>query len=255
MAFCPKCGKKGIKGVFCSDCAEDELGLSFKDVVVKKCVDCDKFMVKFQWRSFDDVDEGIVEAVRTKIKNPREIPLEVIPRHKELVNKPGVKQELEMEVSVEGQDFIIPGWIEFTYCDRCCKAGTEYFEGTLQLRNVGKDVVDYVRKDIVDNQVSVAKEIVKGKNVDMKLSSAKYLRALGKRLQQRFNGELTISSKLFTRNKMTSKEVHRVTVLFKIRDYKVGDVVESRGKNVKIKTVGKRVSGVDVDTGKKVFVE
>jgi NMD protein affecting ribosome stability and mRNA decay len=258
MAFCPKCGKKGIKGRFCKDCAGNKLDLGFKDIVVKKCVDCNRFMIRSSWKEFEDADEGIVAAAIGRIRNPGKVGLDIVPRHKEIMNKPGLKQEIELEIEASGQDFIIPAFIDFTYCDKCRKAGSDYFEGTLQLRGADDKLADYVKADIAahaNEGVHVAKATGRGGNLDFKLTSAKYMRALGKRLKQRFNGELTETSKLFSKDKQTGKEIHRVTVLFRMRGYKVGDVVESRGRKVKIKTVGKRVSGVDTETGKKVFVE
>ncbi len=258
MAFCPKCGKKGIRGRFCEECAEGELGLAFKDIVVKKCVECPRVMVKHVWQLFDDVDSGIISAALVKIKNPKELELSLEPVYKELKNKPGAKDDIELKVVVEGEEFSIPATIEYTYCPKCCKADSQYFEGTLQLREATPELLEFVRADIAAHEkdgVHIAKESGRGGSADFKLTSTKYMRQLGKRLKSRFNGELTETVKLFTRNKQTSKEVYRTNVLFKLRKHKVGDVVEYRGKKVKIKTMGKRISGVDRDTGKKIFVE
>lgn len=258
MRFCPKCGKKGIKGDFCSECSEKALGLEFKDISIKKCIDCDRFMVKHQWLSFRSVDDGIISAVNPKIKNPRKLHLDIVPHYRKLKDKPGAKQDIELEISADHQEFVIPAIIEFTYCPKCSKAGSQYFEGTLQIREATSELLDFVRRDIAKHAkdgVHVTKESGKGKNIDFRLTSAKYMRALGKKLKQKFNGELTETSKLFSRNKQTSKDIHRISVLFKMRKYKIGDVVKSRERNVRIKTMGKRVSGVDVETGKKVFVD
>lgn len=258
MVFCPKCGKKGIKGTFCDECAEGELGLAFKDIVIKKCVECPRIMVKHVWQHFDDSAEGIVAAALTKIKNPKNLDIDIVPLYKELKNKPGAKDDIELEVDVEGQTFNIPASIEYTYCPKCAKADSQYFEGTLQLREATPELLEFVRADIAAHAkdgVHIAKEKGRGGSADFQLTSTKYMRQLGKRLRARFNGELTETVKLFSRNKQTSKEIYRTNVLFKLRKHKVGDVVESRGRKVKIKSIGKRVSGVDVDTGKKVFVE
>ncbi|MBW2971703.1 hypothetical protein KY359_01580 [Candidatus Woesearchaeota archaeon] len=258
MAFCPKCGKRGIKGRFCDECAEKELGLEFKDLAIKKCIECDRFMVRNAWKEFLNTDEGIINAVYPKIKNPKNVMLDITPRYKELKDKPGAKQEIELEISADGQDFIIPATIDFTYCDKCSKKGTEYFEGTLQLRNATPEAMEYVKKDIAEHEgkgVHLTKETGRGGNIDFKLTSAKYIRALGKSLKQNFNGELTETARLFTRDKQRSKDVHRISVLFKMRSYSIGDIVESKGRKVRITTLGKKVTGVDVKTGKKVFVE
>ena len=258
MAFCPKCGKKGIKGDFCSECAGEELDLEFKEIRIKKCISCDRFMIKSRWQRFRNTDEGIISAVNTKIKNPKKIYLDIKPQYKELKDKPGAKQEVELAITADSQEFVIPATIDFTYCPKCAKAGTQYFEGTFQLRDASADVLGFVRKDIAAHEkegVHVTKETGKAGNMDFQLTSAKYIRALGKKLKQKFKGELKETSKLFSRDRLTGKELHRINVLFRLRRYKIGDVVESKGRMVKIKTLGKRVSGVDIKTGKKVFVE
>lgn len=258
MRFCPKCGKKGIKDDFCSECTINNLNLGFKNIVIKKCIDCVRFMVRNQWLEFPDVDEGIVQSSLPKIKNPKKIVLDIVPHHEQIFkNKPGAKQDIELHITADGQDYTIPAIIEFTYCPYCAKAGSQYFEGTLQLRETTPELVDFVRNDIAENTkfgVHIETENIKGNRADFRLTSTKYMRQLGKRLTARFNGELTETVKLFTRDKQTSKEVYRTNVLFRLRHYKIGDIVESRGRKIKIKTIGKRVSGVDVDTGKKVFV-
>lgn len=256
MAFCPRCGKKGIKGRFCKECGTKELDLSFNDIVITKCINCTRFQIHHKWETFSDLDEGLVKAAIARIKNPGRIPLDVTPSYEPLKNKPGAKQDIELNLVAEDQEFVVPAVIEFTYCDHCAKEGTEYFEGTLQLRNATPEALAFVRKDLAAAAgVHLTKETGHGKDLDFKITSAKYLRALGKRLKQRFNGELHETSKLFSLNKQTGKEIHRVTVLFKLRDYRIGDVVEnSKGQKIRIKTLGKRASGIDVETGKKAFL-
>ena len=256
--FCPKCGKKGIKGDFCSECSRENLNLSFKEIIIKTCVDCGRIQVKNQWQNFKHLSIGIVRAAQNKIKNPRKILLHIEPVYKSLKNKPGAKQNIELAITADHEEFVIPATIEFTYCPYCAKAGSQYFEGTLQIRDATPKVIDFVRNDIAKHAkkgVHITKESGRGKNKDFQLTSTKYMRQLGKRLKSRFNGEITETVKLFTRDKQTSRDVYRTNVLFRMRHYKVGDIIESKGRKVRIKTLGKRVSGIDVKTGKKVFVD
>jgi NMD protein affecting ribosome stability and mRNA decay len=262
LRFCPKCGKKGIDEEFCKACSEEEglkrTSLGFKDIVIKKCVDCSRFMVRHAWTEFDVFEEGIVAAALPKISNPEKLELSITLKVDELKNKPGLRQEIELEICAKECSFLIPAVIEFTYCPKCCKADSEYFEGNLQLRNATSEIIAFVKNDLAEqekNGVHIAKEKIKGDSADFKLSSSKYLRALGKKIKARFNGELTETSRLFSRNKQTSKDIYRTTVLFRLRGHRVGDIITQRGREIKIKTIGKRVTGIDVKTGKKVFVE
>lgn len=262
LRFCPKCGKKGIKEEFCKECSEEEgikkTNLGFKDIVIKKCVDCSRVMVRHAWTEFDVFEEGIAAAALHRISNPEKLELNIISKVEELKNKPGFRQEIELEICAKGCSFLIPAAIEFTYCPKCCKADSEYFEGELQLRSATPELVAFVKNDLAEqerNGVHIAKEKIKGDYADFKLTSSKYLRALGKKIRARFNGELTETSRLFSRNKQTSKDIYRTTVLFKLRGHRIGDTIIQRGREIKITTIGKKVSGIDVKTGRKVFVE
>ncbi|NQU79810.1 hypothetical protein HQ545_08645 [Candidatus Woesearchaeota archaeon] len=255
-AFCPKCGKRGIIGKMCSECTEQDFELEFKDKSILICIECGQVKVRSAWNRFKTIDEGILSAFKVNVRNPLNLNLKIKTCYDELKNKPGAKQDIDMEVSTEGQEFIIPTKLEFTYCGNCRKSGTQYFEGTLQLRDVTPELIDFVRDDISAREgVHINKESGKGCNIDMRISSARYLRALGSKLVKKYNGELKSTSKLFSWNKQTSREIHRVNLLFRLRNYKIGDIVETNGMNVKVTTVGRRVTGIDMETGKKVFVE
>ena len=258
VRFCPKCGKRGIKGDFCSECVEKDLHLHFKDIVIKKCLSCDKFMMEHKWQSFKTIDEGIISAVYSKIKNPKHVLLDIVPKYDKLKDKPGAEQDIELEITAENEEFVIPAIIQFTVCPNCSKEGTQYFEGMLQLRNTTPELIEYVLNDIKDHKsegVHITKEEERAGFADIQLTSAKYMRALGKRLVQRFNGELTETSRLFSRDRSTGKDIYRISVLFKMRHYRKGEIIRQKDRDIKITNLGKHITGIDVKTGKKVFVD
>jgi len=132
----------------------------------------------------------------------------------------------------------------------------EYYEGILQLRNPTKEVISAVRNLLEENRnVFIAKEVKLSNGLDLYLSSQKYLQFIGKNLQNRFGGELKISRKLFAIKRITSKNVYRLTVLFRLPKFKVGDIIKARGKLVKVKHLGKKVIGTDIETGKRVSID
>lgn len=129
----------------------------------------------------------------------------------------------------------------------------DYYEGILQLRDASKEVVDFVRNQVEQRRnVWIAKEKRVGNGIDFYFSSQRYLRALGKKLKTKFNGELKESRKLHTQSHLTSKRVYRVNVFFRLLPFKKGDIITHRGDKIKIKSTGKLISGVEVKTGKKV---
>ena len=93
-----------------------------------------------------------------------------------------------------------------------------YFEAILQIRPFNKEVLDYVVKQVEKNdQLLIAKIEELKEGVDFYMSSQRQTISLGKKLKRVFNGEIKITRKLHTLNKQTSKNVYRVTVLFRLK--------------------------------------
>ncbi|MFH1053766.1 MAG: NMD3-related protein [Candidatus Woesearchaeota archaeon] len=131
-----------------------------------------------------------------------------------------------------------------------------YYEGILQLRNSSKEIIDYIDSEMARRENVLINKIKKVKDgFDFYFTDQRYLQGIGKRLQQKFGGELKVSQKLFTKNRMTGKEVYRVTVLFRCYNLKNGTVKDYRGDKVKIIKLGKdKVTVKDMKTGKKMFL-
>lgn len=132
---------------------------------------------------------------------------------------------------------------------------TDYFEGVLQLRSPTPEVVAFVQKEIQDHgKVKISNiEYVNG-GMDLYLTDQRFIKSVGKRLHDRFLGRLKTSSRLFTRNKQTSKDVHRVTVFFQVATFRVGDTILIHGIQAIIKDIKPRVKLQDLKTGKIFFI-
>lgn len=129
----------------------------------------------------------------------------------------------------------------------------QYFEGILQLRNPNKEVINYIEKRIKEkSSVFLAKKVDVVNGIDFYISSNRFLRSLGRRLQKQFGGELKISPRLYSRNRQTSRDVYRLNVLFRLPEYKKGDIVTVKGEKIKILSLGKKVFGKNLVTGRKV---
>lgn len=133
------------------------------------------------------------------------------------------------------------------------KIANQYFEGTLQIRNPKDDLVDFIEKVLVQKgDVSIAKVKEVKNGVDLYISSQRFLRTLGNKLQQQFGGQLELSRKLHTRNRMRSRDVYRVNVLLRLPDFKKGDTVTYKGDKILILGMQKKIFAKDIKTGKKL---
>lgn len=93
----------------------------------------------------------------------------------------------------------------------------QYFEGILQLRNPNEEVLNFIRNQFKNNEKAwIAKTEGLKTGIDFYVSSNRFLLSLGKKLKKSFKGELKTSRKLHTQNRLTSKRVYRVTVLFRL---------------------------------------
>ena len=118
----------------------------------------------------------------------------------------------------------------------------QYFEGVLQLRNPTEEILDFVDKAIKkDENVWIAKKKEQKNGIDLYLSSNKFLKAIAKKLKNSFSGELIETSTLFSRNRLTQKELRRGCILFRYYKVKRGDIITVRSEKYKVISIGKDI--------------
>ncbi len=92
-----------------------------------------------------------------------------------------------------------------------------YFESILQIRPKDNNLIEFVENQIRKNNIYVAKrEELKG-GINFKLSSNKFVLQLARKLKKSFKGNLKISKTLYSRDRLTSKNIYRVTVCFRLK--------------------------------------
>ncbi|MBW3010708.1 hypothetical protein KY335_03240 [Candidatus Woesearchaeota archaeon] len=132
----------------------------------------------------------------------------------------------------------------------------KYFEGILQIRNPNEKIMNFVLNEFEKSTHYFSRiEQVRG-GYDLYSSSNKFSRKVGQKLYAEFGGELKESAQLFTQNKLTSKEVFRLNVMYRAPDYMPGDIL-SDGKNVFVVTSMKKnkIIGIDLMSRKKINVD
>ena len=133
------------------------------------------------------------------------------------------------------------------------KIHDKYYEANLQLRDVSEEVVKYAESEINRVKLYVAKTAKLKNGYDYFLSDSGLTRALGKSLQQKFGGDLKVTSSLF--GQKDGKEIFRVTVLFREAHFRKNDVVMYKGEQYDVKIVSKDILLQNVKTGKKVHIK
>jgi nonsense-mediated mRNA decay protein 3 len=211
---------------------------------------CHKYFCKNKWKPFASIEEALTERFgldqEAKYRLITRIPL-----------KPGVKRLAEVEAKTGKRVQMLSFPVEVSHCSQCAKKGTQYFEGVLQLRSPTGEVTRFVERELAAQErkgvfVNKVKQCKDGQ--DLYLTSARFLKVLGRKLQRRFGGDLKISHKLFSRNRQTGRNVYRVNVLFRPPKYKKGDLLRLRGRMVEVVGLGKKVLVRDVKSGRKQSV-
>ncbi|MCH7520060.1 MAG: hypothetical protein IH964_13715, partial [Candidatus Dadabacteria bacterium] len=106
----------------------------------------------------------------------------------------------------------------------------QYFEAILQLRNVHDKVLDYAEGRINHSKAFLSKQVHIKNGIDLYLSDTSFAKKLAVAMQRKFGGVIKISAKLFSVSRETSKELYRVTVLFKRPKFEVGDMIHFKGQ-------------------------
>ncbi|MFC1801346.1 NMD3-related protein [Nanoarchaeota archaeon] len=126
-----------------------------------------------------------------------------------------------------------------------------YYEAILQLRNPNQKLVTLVENQLAKKEVKVAKVNEVRGGLDYYLPDQKQTQNLANNLQRKFGGVVKLSRKLYSVSKTTSKKLYRLTVLFRVPKFKLGDVIDFKSGKFKVIEIGKHVFVRDAKTGKK----
>ncbi len=249
--FCPKCGKGIDKGVFCADCKPHVL--DYKSSSVKICCVCKKMFVHGSWKKADDPIALIAKEIKSKVRQ-KDVEVKVIGQLPEL--KPGIRQFMTAEVIQDEIVHEVLCEVEVTYCNRCAKLGTQYFEGVLQIRNISesaKKIVAYILSKAAEQGNAVNKVVTHPKGVDYYMTNKRAMPKLAQKIIERAGGFYSSSAKLFSHNHQTGKEIYRLNVLLELPDFNIGDVFFFKKKYIIIESFSKNIGSRNLLTGKKVM--
>lgn len=263
--FCPKCGKKEVVDVFCADCLKEERPLvkAFKEFKAELCSRCGKAKYKGTWH---DNRKNLQEHFASLVVPAPYAEIESITvTLPEIPLKDGLKIQERCTLHVRGraspessfyvEEYSVPCEVQNTNCRRCAKAGTQYFEGTLQVRNEHAEAKDFLKGFIAEQRASVAKMTRQKNGTDYYLSSKAVIERAALELQKRFGGVVKTSVHLFGRDKQRSKDVYRLTALIQLPDFSVGDVVKNNKDVLLVLEMGKRIKFYSLNRGRLIYHE
>lgn len=92
-----------------------------------------------------------------------------------------------------------------------------YYEAIIQIRPYNENVVNFILQEIKNKKnVFIAKDVVLKEGVNFYITSNSFAKTLGKQLKKRFKGTLKVTRTLFSCNRLTSENMYRLTVLFRL---------------------------------------
>jgi len=229
--------------------------MSYREIKVILCARCHSFFMHNRWVQGKTVAEAFDLSAREGIRNaPEDVQITPVFEEEPKIN-PGIKRNFQIKVTTNEEEFLIPSKLEVTICPKCAKEGTQYFEGVLQLRNPSKEAIRFVRDDLKENKpkgIHLTKEVTERDGFDFYVTDQKYVQALGRRMHEKFGGDLKVTSRLFSKDTSTWKDLYRVTAYLKLPNIKVGEILHKGNRTLKVEHVGKKVHLIDTKTGKKI---
>jgi NMD protein affecting ribosome stability and mRNA decay len=127
-----------------------------------------------------------------------------------------------------------------------------YYEAIIQVRDNEQEVEKFM-KNLIDTKKLLVNKISKMKNgQDYFCADNDQARAMSKKLQQTFGGEIKTTSSLHTQ--IDGKDMYRVTFLFRQAPFKKGDEVEYDEEIWEVKSLIKDIFLKNKKSGKKVHI-
>jgi len=94
----------------------------------------------------------------------------------------------------------------------------EYYEAIIQIRPNEQEVLEFVESQLKNRKDLFVSKVIKKKfGTDFYISSQKFARSLGKKLKEKFEGELKASKTLHGRDRQKSTLLYRSTICFKVK--------------------------------------
>jgi nonsense-mediated mRNA decay protein 3 len=257
--FCYRCGYEGeLLDGLCNKCYS-QLNPLFNitdEVRIEACHMCGSYKRK-NWqdpreKELDDIlQEMAYSAVKDNIKvNNKNIDIEIIPLEPQQL--PGGKKSRvvvptkiiaegklldEKENRIEEKEIVVH--ILMVQCPRCSRYMSNYYEAILQVRAMNRylteeereELDNFVRDEVdkrmkKDRMAFISKFIPQKEGLDYQIGSMGGARYLASTIKSKYGGKTYETAKLVGVEKDTGKDMYRITVVVRIPEYTVGDIIK-----------------------------
>jgi len=133
---------------------------------------------------------------------------------------------------------------------------SQYYEAIIQVRPRKTEVERFIQGSL-DNtgKALLVKKTVLKVGTDYYISSWKFAMSLGNDLVKRFGGKLNLSKKIFGRSRKKGSIVYRATISYRVSPFTKGDIIAQGDKISVVTSVGKKVVGKNILSGKKELID
>jgi NMD protein affecting ribosome stability and mRNA decay len=210
---------------------------------------CDKYLERSIWRPYSNIEKLISDKVRKEIPKSK-----VIFNNFEMPMMPKEKKEIEVIAKLKEKERPVKVILKLVKCELCAREGTQYFEAILQVRSLSTDVlekgIDLLKRRVENLRnrgvfINKVEQVTDG--FDLFLTNRRIAQSLGRELYEGFGGVFKMSPRIFTRNKQTSKDLYRMSILVRLPDFETGDIIINHDKVYRVEKAGAKIKLLDIE--------
>ncbi|PIY60584.1 hypothetical protein COY95_01015, partial [Candidatus Woesearchaeota archaeon CG_4_10_14_0_8_um_filter_47_5] len=149
-------------------------------------------------------------------------------------------------------EFMVPLMVQTRQCPHCSRQGSMYFEAIVQMKTGRKEIHAFFEERVQERTnkgMCISKKMPVKESVHYYLTGQRHLRGIMQQLVDRFGGEIVVSKKLFSEDHLSSRNVYRVTVLYRPPEFQKGSVILYNNRAMRVAGLGKTALLEDLETG------
>ncbi|HIP17079.1 MAG TPA: hypothetical protein EYG76_02100, partial [Methanothermococcus okinawensis] len=155
-------------------------------------------------------------------------------------------------------------YLTMVQCPRCSRYMSNYYEATVQVRAMNrfltdderKELDDFVRREVEkrlkkDRMSFISKFIPQKEGLDYQIGSMGGARNIVSAIKSKYGGKVNETAKLVGVEKDTGKNQYRITIVIRIPEYKIGDIIEYNNKPYRVVSINENKLYLEGLTGKR----